>query len=96
MSRSTRRVRDSTRPKALPLTRIARLALVVTRRLPSPHASGGFDIALPDPPHAQLFPKQWQKKAQLQFSPVQTPRAHRVHACDGIAMPAGDGWPAMS
>src|SRR4029077_9748051 len=37
-SESTGRVRDSTRPEALPLPRIARLALVVTRRLPSPHA----------------------------------------------------------
>jgi hypothetical protein len=89
-------VRDSTRPKALPLTRIARLALVVTRRLPSPHASGGFDIALPDPPHAQRFPKQWQKKAQLQFSPIQTPHAHSDHARNGTDMPAGDGWTAMS
>ena len=35
----------------------------------------GYDIALPDPPHAQLFPKQWQKKAQLQFSPVLRTRA---------------------
>ena len=47
----------------------------------------GFDIALPDPPHAQRFPKQWQKKAQLQFSPVQTPRAHRDHARNGTGMP---------
>jgi len=47
----------------------------------------GFDIALPDPPHAQRFPKQWQKKAQLQFSPVQTPRAHRDHARNGTGLP---------
>ena len=56
----------------------------------------GFDIALPDPPHAQRFPKQWQKKAQSQFSPVQTPRAHRDHARDGTGLPAGDGCTAMS
>ena len=35
-------------------------------------------IALPDPPRRQGFPKQWQNKAQLEFSPVHRHCPHRT------------------
>ena len=66
---STRRVRDSTRPKALPLTRIARLALVVTRRLPSPHASGGSTSHSPIPHMHNVSRNNGKKKLSCNFLP---------------------------
>jgi len=82
MSGSTRRVRDSTRPEALPLTRIARLALVATRRLPSPHASGGTTSHSPIPHMHNFSRNNGKKKLSCNFLPS---FAHALQA-DGMRM----------
>jgi hypothetical protein len=83
-------VRDSTRPEALPLTRIARLALVVTLRLPSPHANGGSTSHSPIPHMHKVSRNNGKKKLGSNFLPSnRTCIIFLVR--DGIGMPAGDG-----
>jgi hypothetical protein len=84
--KNTKRVRDISRPWALPLTRIARWRSVASCRLSkSPHKRGGHrapptsptPAAFPETMAKKSFawnfprPKQWQKKAWLKFSSTQ-------------------------
>jgi hypothetical protein len=84
--KNTKRVRDISRPWALPLTRIARWRSVASCRLSkSPHKRGGHrapptsptPAAFPETMAKKSFawnfprPKQWQKKAWLKSSSTQ-------------------------
>jgi hypothetical protein len=80
------RVRDITRPEALPLTRIARLALVATRRLPSPHASGGTTSHSPIPHMHNFSRNNGKKKLSCNFLPSKR-FAHAALRRDGMRMP---------
>ena len=89
-------MRDSTRPEALPLTRIARLALVVTRRLPSPHASGGSTSHSPIPHMHNVSRNNGKKKLGCNFLPSKHLVRIAIMPAMVLACPAGDGCTAMS
>src|SRR5262249_9278312 len=71
--KNTKRVRDISRPWALPLTRIARWRSVASCRLPkSPHKRRRT-LRTPNIPHARSVPRNHgKKKLRLEFSPAQT------------------------
>src|SRR5262249_53433598 len=71
--KNTKRVRDISRPWALPLTRIARWRSVASCRLPkSPHKQRRTSRT-PNIPHASNVPRNHgKKKLRLEFSPAQT------------------------
>src|SRR5713101_4070694 len=62
MKESTRRVKDILTPQGATPHPPRSLALVATGRLPFPKQAER-DIALPDPPQRQRFPKEWQNSA---------------------------------